>query len=378
MRQWFHIIPKNTGLSAFVWIIFCILPFYLIRRSSTLTDIGFGILLISLFFIAYRLSFTAKSKWVYLSVSLEMAISIFTTLHFGYVYLALFLAFFIGKVQHKGGFFALYILHLVTTIAAITMGFFLETHLLTTQLPFVIITVIGIILLPFNMYNRMNREKLENQLEYANKKISKLSVLEERQRIARDLHDTLGQKLSLIRLKSDLAEKLMEITPAEAKKEIREINQTARTALKEVREMVSDMRGAKLENEVVRIGQILKAAQIEWTLTGASKLENIPLLVENVLCMCLKEAITNVVKHSQATWCVVEMNQTSSEFTIDVRDNGVGVLEPLASLKGHGLRGIEERLEFVNGTLEVLSAEETVLHIRVPKVLQPKEQEEIL
>ena len=69
--------------------------------------------------------------------------------------------------------------------------------------------MIGVILLPVTTYNRNKSDKLQGQLEDANKRISELVKLEERQRIARDLHDTLGQKLSLIGLKSDLAVKLI-------------------------------------------------------------------------------------------------------------------------------------------------------------------------
>lgn len=172
MRNWFHIIPRNTALSIYIWIIFCILPFYFIMRSLSLPTISFGCLLIVTFYIANRLSFNSKSGFVYLWVSIQMAISLFMTIYFSYVYFGLFLAFFIGKIERKGGFLSLYIVHLVTTIAAITIGFFIETNLFTSQLPFVIISVIGIILLPFNMYNRDKREKLEVQLEDANKKLS--------------------------------------------------------------------------------------------------------------------------------------------------------------------------------------------------------------
>jgi two-component system sensor histidine kinase DesK len=279
MRNWFHVIPKNKLLSAYVWIIFCILPFYFIIRSLSILNISFGVLLILAFFIAYLLSFNSKTGFVYLLLSIQIAISLFMTVYFGYVYFSLFLAFFIGNIKRKGGFLTLYIVHLVTTIAAITSGFFVETRLFTSQFPFVIVSVIGVILLPFNMYNRTKQEALEDQLEDANKKLSQLVIIEERQRVARDLHDTLGQKLSLIGLKSDLAGKLLNVDAEAVKNELEDINQTARTALKEVREMVSDMRGTKLSDEIVWIKQILVAANIECALEGSPELKGTPLLV---------------------------------------------------------------------------------------------------
>ncbi|MFC0470859.1 sensor histidine kinase [Halalkalibacter kiskunsagensis] len=375
MQSWYNIFPKNTGLSVYVWIIFCLLPFYFIFKSSSALEIIFGIIMILLFFISYRLSFISKGGLVYLWVAVEMAISIGMTLFYGYVYFALFLAFFIGNIQNKAGFLTLYIVHLLTTISAVSWGFFTQTELFFAQFPFIILSVIGVILMPFNTYNRNKREKLEGQLEDANKRISQLIVMEERQRIARDLHDTLGQKLSLIGLKSDLARKLIEINPDSAKVEMSDINQTARTALKEVREMVSDMRGAKLEDEVIHIQQILKAAQIEFTMEGDPNLKSTPLLVENVVSMCLKEAVTNVVKHSQASSCKVMICESSDELQIIVQDDGIGISEKSESSSGSGLKGIRERLEFVNGSLDFVKSDGTVLDIRVPNAISQTKQE---
>ncbi|MCM3490368.1 sensor histidine kinase [Alkalihalophilus marmarensis] len=370
LQNWYNIFPKNTGLSVYVWIIFCLLPFYFIFRSSSLWEIIFGILMIVLFFVSYRLSFITKGGLVYLWVSVEMAISIGMTLFYGYVYFAIFLAFFIGNIQSKGGFITLYVVHLVTTIIAVILSFFTQQELFLAQFPFIIISVIGVILLPFNTYNRNKREKLEGQLEDANKRISQLIVMEERQRIARDLHDTLGQKLSLIGLKSDLARKLIDINPESAKVEISDINQTARTALKEVREMVSDMRGTKLEDEIVHLQQILKAAEMEFIFEGNAKLSNTPLLVENVVTMCLKEAVTNVIKHSEATSCKVVIKELPEELQITVQDNGIGINDKEESNDGTGLLGIRERLEFVNGSLEITAVDGTTLDIRVPNVIK--------
>lgn len=375
MRNWYQIFPKNTGLSSYIWIIFCVLPFYFIFRSSELTEILFGIFMIMLFFMSYRLSFLTKSSLAYLWVSVDMVISVVMTLFFGYVYFSLFLAFFIGNIQNKIGFAILYSIHLLTTIAAIAIGFIIKMDSFFPHLPFIIISVIGVILLPFSMYNRYKREILEGQLEDANKRISELRVMEERQRIARDLHDTLGQKLSLIGLKSDLAGKLLFANPDRAKNELNDIQQTARTALKEVREMVSNMRGVKLKDEMVRIQQILEAAQIDFSMEGNLKLKNTPLLIENVLSMCLKESVTNVVKHSQASTCHVVIKPLPNELVIIVRDNGVGISEKVESLRGNGLRGMKERLEFVNGSLAIDAKSGTTLTISVPIIVQQTEGE---
>ncbi len=376
MQNWYQIIPKSKVLNIYVWIIFCILPFYFTFRSFNLESILFGLLMILLFFISYRLSFVSKNGMTFVFLSFQMIISILMTILLGYVYFSLFLAFFIGNIQNKAPFITLYVVHLVTTIAATTVVVFLQTDLILSQFPFVIVSIIGVILLPFSMYNRMRREMLESKLEDANKRIAELMVAEERQRIARDLHDTLGHKLSLIGLKSDLAGKLLEKNASGAKKEITDIHQTARTALKEVRELVSNMRGVKLKEELIHIQQILDAAKIKLVVKGNLDLENAPLLVENVLSMCLKEAITNVVKHSQATICEVEVAETDAEILVSIKDNGVGISNPL--FHGNGLRGIQERLEFVNGELEMDTVNGVKLTIQVPKVVQQGKQEELI
>ncbi|MFS0750411.1 sensor histidine kinase [Oceanobacillus sp. 1P07AA] len=377
MQHWYHLFPKNTGLSLFAWIAFCLLPFYFILRSSSLVEIVAGVIMIVLFFTTYRLAFIKKGWTVYVSVGIEIIISVGVTLYFGYVYFALFLAFFIGNIQNKAGFISLYVVHLVTTLAAVTIGFFIQEEIFYNQWPFIIICIIGVILLPFTMYNRNKREKLENQLEDANQKIAQLIVLEERERIARDLHDTLGQKLSLMGLKSELAGKLVDANPESAKNELADIHQTARTALKEVRELVSGMKGTRLKDELIRVRQLLEVAEITCEVEDDLKLWDAPLLIENVLSMSLKEAVTNVVKHSEATKCEIVMKQTPDKWTIRVIDNGVGIQDN-HTFKGNGILGMKERLGFVNGSLSFDATNEstTILTIQVPRVIQQKEQEE--
>ncbi|WP_027956036.1 histidine kinase [Halobacillus kuroshimensis] len=378
MQKWYHIIPKNTGLSIYVWIIFCILPFFFIFRASSIYEILTGLLLVFIFFLAYRFSFVSDSRLVYLWVSIEMAISLGMTLLFGYIYFSLFLAFFIGNIRHFGGFLSLYIVHLTLTLATIAYTFVQQLDSIFPNLPFIIITVIGVILLPFTVRYRNQQQDLENKLEDANQRISQLMVIEERERIARDLHDTLGQKLSMIGLKSDLAAKLMKAKPDKAQKEVEDIQHTARNALKEVREMVSNMRGMKLKDELIRVQQIIEAAEMEFTYEGNLGKTSIPALTENVLSMCLKEAATNIVKHSRATRCHVQIEASSMELTVTIEDDGIGLPETMDPFQGHGLQGMRERLEFVNGRLDLESEQGTKLTLHIPTVIQQGKKEELL
>jgi two-component system sensor histidine kinase DesK len=345
-----------------------------------MVHVVFGTLMILAFFGCYVLSFVSKGWLLYFWTSIQILISIAMTLLFGYVYFALFVAFFIGNIHHWVGFVTLYTIHLVTTLITVNYEYVAENPVMITQIPFVLISLIAVILLPVTTYYRNRRGKLEIQLEDANKRISELVKLEERQRIARDLHDTLGQKLSLIGLKSDLAGRLISTNPAQAQSEINDVHQTARNALKEVRDMVTQMRGTRLEDEMFRVKQILKAAEIEFVLTGDPILSNTSLLVENVLSMCLKEAVTNVVRHSSATVCSIVIDSSATELTIQVIDNGIGMKTASAPVRGNGLRGMKERLEFVNGSLEITADQEkgTRVIIKVPNIIKHPDKEVII
>ena len=368
---------KNNGIAPYIWTVLGILPFYFIFQAPSTIEIVVGILLTLIFFILYRIAFISKGWPVYLWTLILIGISITATNLFSYVYFAFFLAYFIGNIKDRVAFLTLYFIHLISTSASINYSIVMQEKLFLQQLPFVIIIWISVILLPFSIYNRKERGQLEEKLEDANKRISELVKLEERQRIARDLHDTLGQKLSLIGLKTDLARKLISKDPEQAKSELKDVQQTSRTALSEVRKMVSSMRGIRLKDEIQRVKQIIKAAQIHFIIEGEFTLSNVSLLTENILSMCLKEAVNNVVKHSEAKNCIISIEQSSKETVLTIRDDGrfKGDTEKLA--EGHGLIGMKERLEFINGSLELVTKEGTTLIIRVPNdVKQAIEKED--
>lgn len=370
MHRWYSIFPENPLISIYTWIAFCFLPFFFIFKSSSAVEILIGISLLLLFFLSYRFSFKSQSGLVYMWLSFEMFINIMMSLLFGFVYFALFTAFFIGNIKNTTGFFIMYGLHIATTLGAIITGLFLEPDLFLTQIHFILLSLIGTVLLPFHLYNRNKQENLEGQLEVAKERISELIIFEERQRIARDLHDTLGHKLSLIGLKSDLAGKLLTQQPEKAKKELADIRSTAGIALKEVRELVSDMRTKKLAQEIIRVEQILNAAEMDLTIHGNPNFNPISPLAENVLCMCMKESVTNIVKHSYGNTSDIYFQQTSDSFIITIKDDGIGIPQNRAGLPGSGIDGIRERLEFVNGDLQIDTNEGTTMTITVPIIIK--------
>ncbi|WP_153731164.1 sensor histidine kinase [Sporosarcina obsidiansis] len=370
MHSWYSIFPKSPWLSIYAWVVFCILPFFFILRTASPIDLTIGFTLLVFFFLSYYFSVKSQSGLMYMWISFEIVITVVMTLLFGYVYLSIFIAFFIGNIRNPIGFFIIYGLHIAILIGAVVAGFFIEIDLFLPQIHFIIVSIIGVVLLPFNLYNRQKRDRLQDQLIVAQERISELTIVQERERIARDLHDTLGQKLSMIGLKSDLAMRLMERDAQAAVAEIQDIRQISSTALKEVRVLVSGMRRIKLRDELVRVQQLLKAAEIEVKLEGDPNFPDMSPIVENVLVMCLKEAINNVVKHSYAKQCCIAFEQSTKEFIIKVKDNGIGIAQNGVNLPGNGLDGMQERLEFVNGSLSITSLEGTQVTITVPAVLK--------
>lgn len=368
---------KSSGISPYIWSVFSILPFYFIFQSSSTIEVIIGIILTILFFISYRFAFLSKKWPVYLWTSILIAISTTMAILFQFVYFAFYIAYYNGNIRNRIAFMTLYIIHLVFTTISINYNLVLRDELFIRQLPFIIILWISVILLPFNLYNKKKQEQLEEQLEDANKRIAELVKQEERQRIARDLHDTLGQKLSLIGLKSDLARRLVYKDPEQSRSEMKDVQQTARTALNEVRKMVSQMRGIRLKEEIVRIKQILNAAEITYIIEDEVKLVNVSIFLENILSMCLKEAVTNVVKHSKATTCEILIVQSENEVCITLIDNGIGIAEDYDLSKGNGLPGIKERLEFVNGSLEIIRNNGTTIIMKVPSVVKQTDKEEL-
>jgi two-component system sensor histidine kinase DesK len=181
------------------------------------------------------------------------------------------------------------------------------------------------------------------KLRLAQQEVEHLAKVAERERIARDMHDLLGHTLSLVVLKSELAAKLVGRDPARAEREIREVEAVSRQALAEVRSAIVGYRTRGLQAELQSVRPTLEAAGIELFAELPSL--TLPAAAEGVLALALREAVTNVARHSGAQHCWVGLTADERSVSLEVRDDGRG---GEASF-GSGLTGMRERARALGG-----------------------------
>ncbi|MGW6738315.1 sensor histidine kinase [Streptomyces sp. NPDC055013] len=190
-------------------------------------------------------------------------------------------------------------------------------------------------------------------LREARATVAQLAANEERLRLARDLHDLLGHSLSLITIKSELAGRMLPDHPDRAARQVADIEQVSRQALVDVREAVSGYRRPRLAAELAGARVALTAAGVTAELPAEPDLAGVPEDSESALAWALREAVTNVVRHSGAQRCTVEvlLRQTldGPVLELSVEDDGSG---DQGNGPGHGLTGLTERLETAGGTLQ--------------------------
>ncbi|KNB51777.1 sensor histidine kinase [Streptomyces caatingaensis] len=187
------------------------------------------------------------------------------------------------------------------------------------------------------------------ELREARATVAHLAANEERLRLARDLHDLLGHSLSLITLKSELAGRMLPDHPEQAARQVADIERVGRQALVDVREAVSGFRRPTLEGELAGARTALAAAGITAELGGAAgRHPDLGPDAEGALAWALREAVTNVVRHSGATRCEITLTEAGDEICLTVTDDGTGPAGP----HGNGLTGLTERMALADGRLE--------------------------
>lgn len=215
------------------------------------------------------------------------------------------------------------------------------------------IPLVAGIMFGFFKVTEANRELVAMRAE-----VVRLAAESERNRIARDLHDVLGHSLTTITLKAGLAARLADRDPAQATREIAEVEQLARQALADVRATVDGYRDVTLAGELATSREVLRSAGIAADLPHST--EPVRPELQSLFGWVLREAVTNVVRHSRATSC----SATWGPSWIEVVDNGVAA----GTAAGNGLQGMQERVDAWGGTLRFGPGDGGwVLHVEVTR-----------
>jgi two-component system sensor histidine kinase DesK len=317
-------------------------------------------------------------QWIYLAVTLL----VFVLLYFGAVrgglrtrrlcvlgVVALALVYVPINQSSFGIYFyvAWFLINLVETDTAVFQLMTLECVIICAQAWYFHLSSwewsigIGVTALStMNAVRMRTQERANRKLRMAHDEIEQLAKTAERERIARDLHDLLGHTLSLIVIKSELASKLFTAQPERAAAELRDIEETARRALAEVRETVTGYRSRGLGDELIQAAQTLEAAGVR---------SHVPMTAprlhaqhEATLALVLREAVTNVVRHAGATNCSVEIATSNAATRLVVTDDGRGRIER----EGNGLRGMRERIVELGGSLTLNSDVGTRIEVALP------------
>jgi two-component system sensor histidine kinase DesK len=185
------------------------------------------------------------------------------------------------------------------------------------------------------------------ELDAARQAQASLAVAEERLRFSRDLHDVVGRSLSAIALKSELAVALSRRGRAQATDEMIEVHRIAHESLAELRAVVGGYRSADLGTELAGARALLTSAGIACDVVGDGT--GLPLPVQATLAWAVREAATNVLRHSDARTCTIAVHHDDAGSTVVVDNDGAHTLP--GPRPGTGLVGVAERVAELGGTV---------------------------
>ena len=220
----------------------------------------------------------------------------------------------------------------------------------------------------------------ERELRILYEQAQELVSLQERQRLARELHDSVSQALYAIGLGAHTAREALESDPEQAMASIDYVLALAEAGLAEMRALIFELRPESLEMEglVAALTKQVAVLRTRYKLTVEADLgeePNLSMEMKHMLYRVAQEALHNIVKHARASMVVLRLAGETNEIILEVRDNGRG-FNPAAPFPGHlGLRSMHERVTKVGGTLAIESVpgQGTCLGVRIPVVVGASE-----
>ncbi|MBE7381172.1 MAG: sensor histidine kinase [Leptolyngbya sp. SIO1E4] len=215
----------------------------------------------------------------------------------------------------------------------------------------------------------ISERKSRQQASALAEEVEVLAADLERTRIARDIHDSLGHTLTTLDVQLELAQTLHSANPDRALQALNRAKGLASQSLQEVRRAVSAMRQGKfnLSAELEILVEQMNQAQT-FRIEAQIDLPQLPQQVSQQLYLIVKEGLTNIQKHSQASAVNFWAHMTSEGISLGLADDGIGFEDQLSST-GFGLRGMKERVQMLKGQMKIHSThgKGTLIQVTIPR-----------
>ncbi|MCA1030802.1 sensor histidine kinase [Bacillus timonensis] len=199
------------------------------------------------------------------------------------------------------------------------------------------------------------------------------AVIEERQRLARDLHDAVSQQLFALNMMSSATSRIIESNPSKSKEMIEQIAHIASAAQVEMRALLLHLRPVHLGRDQLHDGllKLIEELKDKCPIDFQTKIEDIQVLTkgtEDHLFRIVQEAIANILRHADASIVKVELYQKEHHVYLHIRDNGKGFNVKEKKLTSYGLQTMKERSDEIGGSFTIQSKERegTYISIKVP------------
>jgi len=238
---------------------------------------------------------------------------------------------------------------------------------------------IGLVSEELNLLADYIQEQKQSMQRLADKKTSlaqsahAAAVMEERQRLARDLHDVVSQQLFALGMMSSATLRLFELDREKAKEQLEEINRIAANAQGEMRALLLHLRPIQLSNErlsdgIIKLLQELKGKTNLHFQASIDDIENISKATEEHLFRIIQEALSNILRHAEAKKSKITLTEKENTIYLFIADDGKGFNPSVERIASYGLKTMRERCEEVGGVFNIRSKEKegTYIDIRVP------------
>lgn len=247
---------------------------------------------------------------------------------------------------------------------ALLIGVYFQTQMDLGYSFFFLTTFLFSDVMTLGLHRIQVAEQIKEEKTKQNAQLNLFLAENERNRIGRDLHDSLGHTFAMLSVKTELAQQLLKMGAYEqAEKELEEVQAISKQSMADVRRIVDNLKTRTLDEELGTIRIMLEMSNIQVSIRNDLNVASIPTKLQFTISMILLELATNIIKHAQARQSRFWLHEMDGQLLLDVEDNGQGFKE----LTGRELHSVRERLDGLEGQVLVLSSQDpTQIRVLLP------------